>query len=113
MIKQMLAIVMAILFSLTAQAKGSSYGDGGDTSAPYSADMIFKIGDSSIMYRQDGYMLVCLDRSKSTVKSCSNSNDRITLEEFWKWYFPSAPTLRVVAMDYRTYYSTYIFWLKR
>lgn len=116
MYNRMLAIVVAILFSLThlaTQAKGSSYGDGGDTSAPYSADLIFKIDNDSIMYRHDGYMLVCLDKSKRTVKSCSGSSDRLTLEEFWKWYFPSAPTLRVVAMDYRTYYSIYIFWLKR
>lgn len=113
MLKQISIIVIATLFSLTTQAKGSSYGDGGDTSASYNADLIFKIGDSSIMYREDAYMLVCLDKSKRILKSCSLSVDRLTLEEFWKWYFPSASTLRVVAMDYRTYLGIYIFWLKR
>jgi hypothetical protein len=111
MLKQMFAVVMAILFSLTAHAKGSSYGDSGDTGTPHNADLIFKIDSRFIMYRLDGYMLVCLDKNKKTLTSCSDSNDRLTLEEFWKWYFPLATTLRVVAMEYRTY--QYIFWLKR
>jgi hypothetical protein len=118
MIKQMLTIAMAILFSLTVQAKGSSYVNEGDASTPYNADMIFKIQNISITYRADGYMMVCLDKKKRTVEWCYDVNnipakDQLTLEEFWKWYFPSAPTLRVVAMDYRMYGSTYIFWLKR
>jgi hypothetical protein len=112
MLKQIFATTMVILFSLTAQAKGVT---DDDMSAPKSADIVFMIESNSVMYRQDGYMLVCLDKKKVKILSCHYDEARLTLEEFWKWYFPSAPTLRVVAMDYRVNYaaSVYVFWLKR
>ncbi len=104
----------ALALATSASAGGSTNNDGGDRSSPYSADLIFKISDSNVMHRTDGYMLVCVDKKKKRMESCGDSSGKLTLEEFWKWYFPDAPsTLHVVAMDYRTYYSTYIFWLKR
>lgn len=117
MLSRYLALTIAVgasILTTSASAGGSTNNDGGDRSSPYSADLIYKISDSSVMHRADGYLLVCVDKKKGRVQSCGDSTDKLTLDEFWKWYFPSAPsTLRVVAMDYRTYYSTYIFWLKR
>lgn len=107
------AIALLAIFSTVAYAGGSSNNDGGGQSSPYAADLIFKINDSSIFYREDAYMLVCVDKKKRVIDSCRDTDDHMTLDAFWKWYFPTAPTIHVVSMDYRTYYSTYIFWLKR
>lgn len=114
MLKKLPAIVVAMFLTFIfqiSQAKGP--GDGSDTGTPYGADMVFKIRESSIFYRKDGHMLVCVDKSKTTIEYCSNTKEFLTLAEFWKWYFSAAPTLHVVGMDYRTYNSMYIFWLKR
>ena len=111
MLKNLLVIVVSMFFSVISQAKGP--GDGSDKSTPNDADMVFKIDGSSVMYRKDGYMLVCVDKSNGTIESCSRTKEYLSLDEFWKWYFPAASNLHVVGMDYRTYFSTYIFWLKR
>ncbi len=117
MIKLILAIAMALLLSLSAQAKGSSHVGSNDVGAPQSADLIFTINDSSIKYRADGYIMVCLNREKKRATTCEKvegrKDDAITLDEFWKWYFSSAPTIRVVAMNYSAYHGVHIFWLKR
>src|SRR3989338_697710 len=117
MLSRYLALTIAVgasILTTSVSAGSSTNNDAGDSSSPYSADLIFKINDAHVTYRTDGHMLVCINKKKKGTESCDDSSGKLTLEEFWKLYFPDAPsTLRVVAMDYRTYYSTYIFWLKR
>ncbi|OGZ06021.1 MAG: hypothetical protein A3C93_06355 [Candidatus Lloydbacteria bacterium RIFCSPHIGHO2_02_FULL_54_17] len=116
MLKKVLSLsVLAVVFACVgvANAGGSSNNDGGDRGAAYASDLIFTIHTGSIAYRADGHMMVCIDKRDNVVTQCRSAKDQVTLDDFWRWYFPQAPKLRVVAMDYRTYYSTYIFWLKR
>ncbi len=113
--KVLLLCVFTIAFACVgvANAGSSSQNDGGDRGAAYAADLIFTVHATSIAYRADGHMMVCIDKRDKVVASCRSANDQLTLDEFWRWCFSQAPNLRVVAMDYRTYHSTYIFWLKR
>ncbi len=108
-----LIAISALIFTLPANAGGSSNNDGGIRVSPHVADLIFTLSLGSVAYRADGHMMVCINKKDSVTALCRNTKDQVTLDEFWRWYFPQAPKLRVVAMDYRTYYSTYIFWLKR
>lgn len=116
MLRKVLSLVV-FMFAFAgvgvANAGGSSQNDGGDRGAAYAADLIFTISAGSIAYQADGHMLVCIDKKGNSIVQCRSAKEQMTLDEFWRWYFPQAPKLRVVAMDYRTYYSTYIFWLKR
>ncbi len=81
---------------------------------PTQADLMFVIDDKYIKYRVDGYMLVCHNGKQGNFfDTCDNSSPTRTLEEFWKTYFPQAPTMKMVGMSYSVYIGKYMFWLKR
>jgi hypothetical protein len=114
MLKRFCAATLFLTMMLgLGHARAASYGDGGQVSSPLNADLIIKVPDSSIRYRADGHMLVCIDKADNSMCDCNHTKDALTLYEFLRWYFPGAPKMKIIAMDYRTYYSTYIFWLKR